>query len=152
MSQRKSFLILFLMIVFLAQAQLAISQTSIAPPTDPELVARRMQTEKELQSIAVIERKMMIPMRDGVRLATDVYRPKDLSKRYPTIFVRTPYNFNYWDVGLGAPRDMSEICDWVKHGYAYVIQNERGKFFSEGVWDILGAPRTDGTDAFSCQP
>ena len=48
----------------------------------------------------------MIPMRDGIRIATDVYRPKDTSKKYATIFVRTPYNFNYWDVRNGAPRDL----------------------------------------------
>ena len=40
-------------------------------------VAQRWRAEKELQSIAVVERKVMMPMRDGVRLATDVYRPKD---------------------------------------------------------------------------
>ena len=37
-------------------------------------------------------------MRDGKRMAADIYRPKDTSKKYPIIFVRTPYNFNYWDV------------------------------------------------------
>ena len=37
----------------------------------------------------------------------------------------------------------------VKRGYAYVEMNERGHFFSEGVYDILGAPLTDGTDAIS---
>jgi len=51
----------------------------------------------------------MVPMRDGKRMATDVYRPKDASKKYPTIFVRTPYNFNFWDVRIGAPRDMPRV-------------------------------------------
>jgi hypothetical protein len=37
----------------------------------------------------------------------------------------------------------------VKKGYAYVVQNERGRYFSEGEWDILGVPLTDGYDAFS---
>jgi len=54
--------------------------------------ARRWEIENELASIAVIERKLMIPMRDGVRIATDVYYPKDSSKKYPAIWVRTPYN------------------------------------------------------------
>ena len=56
----------------------------------PELIARRNSIETELQSIAIVERKIMVPMRDGKRMATDVYRPKDTSKKYPTIFVRTP--------------------------------------------------------------
>ena len=54
---------------------------------NPELIARRNAIENELQSIAIVERKLMIPMRDGKRIATDVYRPKDTSKKYPTIFV-----------------------------------------------------------------
>ena len=49
----------------------------------PETLARRNALEKELQSIAIVERKLMIPMRDGKRMATDVYRPKDTSKKYP---------------------------------------------------------------------
>src|SRR5688572_396287 len=53
----------------------------------PEQVAQRHALEKELQSIAIVDRKLMIPMRDGVRIAADVYRPKDTSKKYPTVFV-----------------------------------------------------------------
>src|SRR5512139_80371 len=113
-----------------------------------EQAAGRWETEKELGSIAIIERKVMMPMRDGVRLATDIYRPQGAGK-VPTIWVRTPYNFNYWDVRNGVPRDMSAVLTAVKRGYAYVEQNERGHFFSEGNWDILGAPRTDGDDALS---
>jgi predicted acyl esterase len=116
---------------------------------DPELIAKRHAIEKELQSIAIVERKLMVPMRDGKRMATDVYRPKDTSKKYPTVFVRTPYNFNFWDVRNGAPRDMSNEIEAVKRGYAFVEMNERGHFFSEGNYDILGAPLSDGDDAFT---
>ncbi len=125
-----------------------IAATALAQPTppDPQLVARRNATEKQLEAIAIIERKLMIPMRDGKRMAADVYRPKDTSKKYPIIFVRTPYNFNYWDVKLGAPRDMTSELEAVKRGYIFVEMNERGHFFSEGEYDILGAPLTDGDD------
>jgi predicted acyl esterase len=64
----------------------------------------------------------------------------------PIVFSKTPYNFNYWDVRNRVPADMSTPLDAVKRGYAYVIQNERGHFFSEGNYDILGAPYTDGYD------
>ncbi len=114
--------------------------------TDAQLIAKRKATEKELESVAIIDRKLMIAMRDGKRMAADVYRPKDISKKYPIIFVRTPYNFNYWDVKLGAPRDMTTELNAVKRGYAYVEMNERGHFFSEGAYDILGAPLSDGDD------
>jgi putative CocE/NonD family hydrolase len=109
----------------------------------------RNKTEKELESIAIIDRKVMVTMRDGKRMAADIYRPKDSSKKYGTIFVRTPYNFNYWDVRTGAPRNMAAELEAVKRGYVYVEMNERGHFFSEGNYDILGPPLTDGVDEFN---
>ena len=125
------------------------------PEQNQELIAKRHQIEKELQEVAVVERKVMVPMRDGKHMAADIYRPKDASKTYPIIFSRTPYNFNFWDVRLGAPRDMTTILEAVKRGYAYVVMNERGRYFSEGNYEILGAPVTDGDDAIkwmSSQP
>ena len=82
-------------------------------------------------------------------MAADIYRPKDTSKQYPIIFSRTPYNFNYWDVRLGTYRDMSNELEAVKRGYVLVEMNERGHFFSEGNYDILGAPLTDADDQFN---
>ena len=119
------------------------------PQVTPEQLEKRRAIENELQSIAIVERKLMIPMRDGVKIATDVYRPKDTSKKYATIFVRTPYNFNYWDIRNSAPRDLSNELEAVKRGYAFVEMNERGRFFSEGNYDILGPPLTDGVDEFN---
>ena len=95
-------------------------------PLTQEQKDQRVQTEKELESLAVIERKVMIPMRDGVRLATDIYRPKNATGPVPIIWVRTPYNFNFWDVRNGLPADMRTALTAVKRGYAYVVQNERG--------------------------
>jgi uncharacterized protein len=115
-------------------------------PLPPEQRERRWQLDQELQSIAAVHRKVMMPMRDGVRLATDVYVPKNAGATVPAIVVKTPYNFNYWDVRNGVPADMSNILNVVKRGYAYVGQNERGHFFSEGNYDILGPPITDGYD------
>jgi predicted acyl esterase len=108
--------------------------------------AVRWAVEKELESLAIIERKVMIPMRDGVRIAADIYHPKDTSKKYPAIWVRTPYNFNYWDVANGVPRNMTAALTAIKRGYAWVDMQERGEFFSEGEWDVLGAPLTDAED------
>lgn len=103
---------------------------------------------QKLEEIAIIDQKVMMPMRDGVRLATDIYRPKT-DMPVPIIFVRTPYNFNIYQRGQLNTRILMSAYEAVSRGYAYVVQNERGRFFSEGEWDILGVPLTDGQDAFS---
>lgn len=103
---------------------------------------------EELKKVAIIDQKVMMPMRDNVRLATDIYRPKGDGK-YPIIFSRTPYNFNSYRDGELVTRTLQTALDAVQKGYAYVVQNERGRFFSEGEWDILGTPTTDGYDAFT---
>jgi putative CocE/NonD family hydrolase len=107
---------------------------------DTALIYRR------LDSIAVIDQKVMMPMRDGIRLSTDIYRPKGNGK-YPIVFSRTPYNFNTWVDGKMTTRTLEDAFQAVSRGYVYVVQNERGRFFSEGEWDILGTPITDGYDA-----
>ena len=135
----------FFVASFLLLAVAPLAHAQPAPLSAAER-QKRIDTEKELQSLAVVERKLMIPMRDGVRLATDVYRPKNAAGPVPIVFVRTPYNFNFWDVKNGVPADMARPLEAVKRGYAYVLQNERGHFFSEGHYDILGAPVSDGTD------
>lgn len=102
----------------------------------------------KMAEIAVIDQKVMMPMRDGVRLATDIYRPKT-DEKVPVIFVRTPYNFNTYGDGELRERSLQRAYEAVQKGFAYVVQNERGRFFSEGEWDILGTPLTDGYDAFT---
>ncbi len=102
---------------------------------------------EQLKKVAVVDQKVMMPMRDGIRLSTDIYRPKGNGK-HPIIFSRTPYNFNSYRDGELVTRTLQTALDMVNKGYAYVVQNERGRFFSEGEWDILGTPLTDGYDAF----
>ena len=113
------------------------------------LVAQRNRIEKELESVAIIDRKVMVPMRDGKRMAADVYRPKDTSKSIPSSSCARPTTSITGMCATERPRDMSAQLDAVKRGYAYVEMNERGHFFSEGNYDILGPPLTDGVDAIS---
>lgn len=110
--------------------------------------AAAVQTDvlKQLQEIAIVDQKVMMPMRDGIRLATDIFRPKG-DKKVPVIFSKTPYNFNSWGDGEQRNGTYQSALEAVKRGYAYVVQNERGRYFSEGDWDILGPPTTDGYDA-----
>lgn len=93
-----------------------VASAQLATMPSEELAKERRALEVKLESIAIIDRKVRIPMRDGTLIAADVYRPKDVSKKYPIIFVRTPYSFNYWDVQIGAPSDLSEVVQAVEHG------------------------------------
>lgn len=133
-------LVVFTVLAFVCATALLRAQQGTLSDADKQ---KRWNAENELQSVAIVDRKVMLPMPDGVRLATDIYRPKHASGKVPTIWVRTPYNFNFWDVRNGVPADMTAILAAVKRGYAYVVQNERGHFFSEGNYDILGS-RQDG--------
>lgn len=89
----------------------------------------------------VLEQDVMMPMRDGVRLATDVYRPaKDgvaKEEPLPVILTRLPYNKD------GA-RTMGEY--YATHGYVFVAQDTRGRYKSEGVWHMLTDDGPDGVD------
>ena len=60
---------------------------------------------KQLEEIAIIDEKVMMPMRDGKRLSTNIYRPKT-NKKVPVIFSRTPYNFNSWGDGKERTRTL----------------------------------------------
>ena len=84
----------------------------------------------------------MVPMRDGVRLATDIYRPSDLSGALPTILVRTPYNKG------ASPNGDASANFFASHGYAVVVQDVRGKFASEGQFRVYQGDMTDWSDAF----
>jgi predicted acyl esterase len=85
---------------------------------------------------------LVVPMRDGTGLSTDVYLPKDRDGPFPVIFVKTPYDFNRID---GVP--LERVIEAIERGCAGVVQNERRR--SEGEWELLGRPRTDGFDSLS---
>lgn len=97
----------------------------------------------KFKAISEADTMIMVPMRDGVGLATDVYLPKG-DGPFPVIFVKTPYDFNKIQ-GPG----LEWAIEAIERGYAYVVQNERGRYYSEGDWEILGLPRTDGYDSLT---
>lgn len=98
----------------------------------------------KFRAISTARTMLLAPMRDGVGLATDVYLPKDGEGPFPAIFIKTPYNFNT----LGGVQ-LEWAIEAVERGYAFVVQNERGRYYSEGDWELLGRPRTDGYDSIS---
>jgi putative CocE/NonD family hydrolase len=95
----------------------------------------------------------MIPMRDGARLETNIFSPKNASKPLPFLFVRTPYGIPE-DEGFLAPHGPHAAL--IEEGYIWVLQNVRGRLKSEGSFVMMRPPRAKGdpkaidesTDAF----
>ena len=89
-------------------------------------------------STLTVERNVAVPMRDGVNLFTDVYRPAGPGP-FPTIMQRTPYDKSTGNLGQLMLRA-------VELGYAVVIQDVRGRFASEGEFMAFVNERNDGYD------
>jgi len=92
----------------------------------------------------LIEKNIMVPMRDGVRLATDVYRLED-GVPVPVLVVRTPYNKD----GIVSGRELFDILRAVQSGYTVVAQDVRGRYASEGTFNPHRQETADGLDAFA---
>ena len=77
-------------------------------------------------------REVMIPVRDGVKLQTAILTPVDQSGPLPILFRRTPYGVPEKSLEQ-VPTSWKELA---ADGYIFVIQNLRGRFKSEGVFDL----------------
>jgi putative CocE/NonD family hydrolase len=84
-----------------------------------------------------IERDIMVPMRDGTQLCTDVYRP-DTMGSFPAVVYRTPYDKSRDDTHAIS-------CTFAQHGYLAITQDIRGWFASEGEKDVTDETE-DGYD------
>lgn len=100
---------------------------------------------QQLEQITGEPEYLMVPMRDGTKLWTVVWKPKDSEARLPTILVRTPYTTVHGINRLIFQRG-ALAAQLAGNGYAIVVQNERGSFLSEGRFRIMGGAREDGYD------
>jgi uncharacterized protein len=95
----------------------------------------------------LMEANVRVPMRDGVTLASDIYRP-DAPGKFPAILVRTPYN--------RASAGLTEEARWfAARGYVVVRQDVRGRYDSDGAFYAFRNEADDGFDAdewFGSQP
>ena len=87
--------------------------------------------------------EVMIPMRDGTRLFTQIYTPADATEPLPIVFQRTPYG-----VGQNTPAGVATaLVDLPADGYIIVLQDIRGRFKSEGEFrDAAPAARSQGSE------
>lgn len=80
-----------------------------------------------------IKHEYQIPMRDGAKLFTAVYTPKDTTQDYPILFLRTPYTIApYGENNL--TKYLGPSATFTTEGYIFVYQDVRGKFLSEGEY------------------
>src|SRR5215471_6337396 len=81
--------------------------------------------------------EVMVPMRDGVRLYTQIYTPAQAAEKLPILFLRTPYGAG----ALNPQRIATALPELMADGYIIVSQDIRGRFKSEGQFVMLRQPR-----------
>ena len=98
--------------------------------------------------------EMMIPMRDGVRLHTEICVPKKAAGQLPFLITRTPYGINDDDQGFS--RTFGNYREMIPEGFIFIFQDIRGRFRSEGQFVMQRPPRDrdhpksvdEGTDTY----
>jgi putative CocE/NonD family hydrolase len=88
--------------------------------------------------------EIMIPARDGVKLHTEIYTPKDAAEALPIVIERTPYGLA--DDAKGYSRKLGRYAEMIPEGYIFVFQDIRGRFASEGKF-VMNRPVRDPRDA-----
>lgn len=83
--------------------------------------------------------EIMVSMRDGVRLQTAIFVPRQAERPLPFLLTRTPYGVPDNENGLADPN--GPYSDLVREGYIFVVQNVRGRFQSEGQFVMQRPPR-----------
>ncbi len=106
------------------------------PPTALESAVRDLGADAVRYRVDYV----MLPMRDGVRLATVVIRPR-AAGRYPTLLSRTPYQTTAFP-DQSKPMHTAQF----KNDYVLIVQNERGSEWSEGEFGLLTGTTADAQD------
>jgi putative CocE/NonD family hydrolase len=82
------------------------------------------------------KREVSIKMRDGIKLFTAIYEPKDKSEKHPILMVRTPYSCApYGEKNFSTRLYKTYWKDYLRAGYILVMQDVRGRYMSEGVYE-----------------
>lgn len=122
------------------------------------LQAQRARVQAEAQAESVRERytkrEVLVPMRDGVKLFTAIYTPKNASRSYPILLQRTPYSV--WPYGEEAfPSHLGPSSRFQDEGFIFVYQDVRGRMMSEGAFvnmrpqrAVSGAAVDESTDTY----
>ncbi|HEX8734201.1 MAG TPA: CocE/NonD family hydrolase, partial [Pyrinomonadaceae bacterium] len=131
MKNRRLKLLPILIIAVLLSALNVFAQTPTPAPTATPTPAPNPQ--REYIAANYTKREVQIPMRDGVKLFTSIYEPKDKSVKYPILMVRTPYTVAPYGETIKNVLGPNQL--YAKEGYIFVYQDVRGRWMSEGQFE-----------------
>ncbi len=114
--------------------------TAILSPIRPALclllVSSAFSQDRFVTSDHYAKTELTIPMRDGTELFTQIYEPLDDSRTYPVMLFRTPYGIRFYGEGLNRIT-LGPSPLFTRSGYIFVYQDVRGKFRSEGEFEVM---------------
>ena len=113
-------------------------KTEITPPVENEKIVETEKKEDTFVKDNYNKKEVKIEMRDGTKLHTTIYSPKETSKTYPILLQRTPYSCNPYGKDKFRTKIGSEPI-LMKEGNIVVYQDVRGRWMSEGVYDNMRA-------------
>ena len=130
-------------LVFAAVAGAAVLRAAGPAGSAAGVAQQRLPAPAAPSEAIVFAKNVMIPMRDGVKLATDIYRPSaggaPVEDTLPILLQRTPYNKD-------AAAAVAQATYFASHGYVVALQDERGAYHSEGVQSKYIGYGQDGYD------
>src|ERR1700692_349371 len=121
---------LVLSLLFLTPNPIAAQPTPVPKTGEKPLAGAEL---KEYIRANYTKYEYQIPMRDGAKLFTAVYVPKDDSQTYTMIMTRTPYSVAPYGADK-YPDTLRPSAHFVKSGYIFVYQDVRGRWMSEGEY------------------
>jgi hypothetical protein len=96
------------------------------------LTAPSLLAQSGTDTLTYSKQEVLIPMRDGVKLNTVIWAPIGISEPMPFLFLRTPYGVSQ----MLSPNKDPYISDMAKEGYIFVFQDIRGRYKSEGTFEM----------------
>jgi putative CocE/NonD family hydrolase len=113
-------------------AGLAVGGGLVAAPHDPNKPKKPFEADAAYVREHYTKYEYRVPMRDGVRLFTSVYAPKDDSAPYPLLMRRTPYSVKPYGVDNYPDSPPLELKYYANERFIFVFQDVRGRYGSEG--------------------
>ncbi|REK63702.1 MAG: X-Pro dipeptidyl-peptidase [Brevibacillus sp.] len=98
---------------------------------------------EQLENQMIAEFDVPVEMRDGIVLRANIYRPNQEGK-WPVLLHRHPYNKDTPPISFG----LYDISRAVRQGYVVIVQDTRGRFASEGEWELISTSKQEASDTF----